>query len=266
MEKTTIQDIVEEIYLQAQDDPDSLFRNKSRHMMYTFAKQGLNKLNLSFASNLKGMNIEIPMSCKVFKPTDYYQFVRAYLINCDGKTIEIRKNQNIPEKIFHYLTNCDGSLIDDTCNEDSVKDECITCNPSKGGIIYESCTTCCGTGYYLPAAMAQLLYDLNTYKDSFIKENGEFFEFSSDLEGLSVIIEYIGNQSGSLSECEIVIDEAMAEPLKYYIRWKLLENGQDTMGQAQYFKNSYKAASRKASMDKNALNINDLYSIMQMRA
>lgn len=263
MEKTTIQDIVEELYLQAQE-PDSIFRNKSRHMMNTYAKQGLNKLNLSFAANLKGMNVEVPMSCKVFKPEDYYQFVRAYILNCDGKTIEIRRNQNIPEKIFHYIANCDGSLFE-MCDGESLKDECISCNPSNGGTIYDSCVTCCGTGYYLPPAMAQLINDLTTYKDSFIKENGEFFEFSSDLEDVSVVIEYIGNQAGSLTECQIVVDEAMAEPLKYFIRWKLLENGQDTLSQAQYYKNSYKNLSKKAAMDKNALNVSDLYSIMLMR-
>ena len=265
MEKTTIQDIVEEIYLQAQDDPDSLFRNKSRHMMYTYAKQGLNKLNLSFATNLKGMNVEIPMSCKVFKPSDFYQFVRAYLINCDGKTIEIRRNQNIPEKIFHYLTNCDGTLLENGCDEDALKDECISCNPSKGGFLDDGCVSCCGTGYYMPPIMAQFIHDLNAYKDSFIKENGDFFEFSSDLEGMAVIIEYIGNQSGRLSECEIVVEESMADPLKYFIRWKLLEYGQDTLSQAQYYKNAYKNSARKASMDKNALNVSDLQSIMLMR-
>lgn len=264
METTTIQDIVEEIYLQAQDDMDSLFRNKSRHLMYTYAKQGLNKLNLSFATNLKGMNVEIPMSCKVFKPQDYYQFVRAYLINCDGKTIEINRNQNIPEKIFHYLVNCDGTLLD-TCDEDSLKDECLSCNPTKGGVCDVNCNSCCGTGYFLPNAMAQLINDLNTYKNSFIKVNGDFFEFSSDLEGMSVIIEYIGNQSGSLTECEIVIDEEMAEPLKYFIRWKLLEYGQDTLSQSQYYNKMYKATKLKATTSQNALNINDLYSIMQMR-
>lgn len=261
--KTTIQDVVEEIYLESQSI-DSIFRNKERYLMYRYAKTGLNKLNLSFASNLKGLNVDIPFSCKVQKPDDYFQFVRAYLINCDGRTIEIDRNQNIPEKIYHYLLNCDGTLLE-TCDEDLLKDECMTCNPTKGNKCDINCSTCCGEGYYLPSEMRQLLEDLKKYKDSWVKVGAEFFEFSSDLEGMSVIIEYIGNQAGSLSECQIFIDEEMAEPLMYFIRWKLLENGQDTMAQSQYYKNMFKASRTKVSTSRNALSVNDVYSIMLMR-
>lgn len=260
---TTIQDVVEEIFLESQS-ADSMFRNKERYLMYRYAKSGLNELNLSFASNLKAVNVEIPFSCKVQKKDDYYQFVRAYLINCDGRTIEINRNQNIPDKIFHYLLNCDGSLID-TCDEDSLKDECLTCNPSKGNSCDINCSTCKGYGYYLPKVMQQLLDDLTKYKDSWISTDGEFFEFSSDLEGMSVMIEYIANQSSNLTECQIFIDEEMVKPLMYFIRFKLLENGQDTMQQAQYFKSMFKAARNKVSISRNALTKEDVYSIMLMR-
>lgn len=232
--------------------------------MYRYAKSGLNKLNLSFASNLKGINTDIPFSCKVQMPDDYYQFVRAYLINCDGRTIEINRNQNIPGQVYHYLLQCDGTLLD-TCDEDYLKDECLKCNPSTGNTCDINCSTCCGTGFYLPKEMKQLLDDLEKYKHSWVKTEGEFFEFSSDLEGMSVMIDYIGNQSGNLSECKIFIDEEMAEPLTYFIRWKLLENGQDTMVQSQYYKNMFKASRNKVSTSKNALSVNDVYSIMLMR-
>lgn len=261
--KTTIKDVVEEVFLESQS-ADSIFRNKERYLMYRYAKSGLNKLNLSFASNLKGINTDIPFSCKVQKPDDYYQFVRAYLINCDGRTIEINRNPNIPDKIFHYLLNCDGTLID-TCDENSLTTECLTCNPSKGNKCDINCDTCCGNGYYLPKIMRQLLDDLAKYKDSWISTDGDFFEFSSDLEGMSVIIEYIGNQAGTLSECQIFIDEEMEDPLKYFIRWKLLENGQDTMVQARDFQRKFKAARDKVSISRNALTKEDIYSIMLMK-
>lgn len=265
MEKVTIQDVVEEIYIESQSI-DSLFRNKERFLMYRYAKMGLNKLNLSFASNLKGLNVDIPFSCKVQKPEDYFQFVRAYLINCDGRTIEIDRNPNIPDKIYHYLLNCDGTFLSSCEDEDSLMDECLTCNPSAGKECDKNCSTCCGAGYYLPKQMRQLLDDLAKYKESWIKTDGQdFFEFSSDLEGMSVIIEYIGNQSGNLSECQIFIDEEMAEPLMYFIRWKLLENGQDTMTQAQYYKSMFKSSRTKVSTSRNALTESDVYSIMLMR-
>lgn len=261
--KTTIQDVVEEIYLEAQSE-DSIFRNKPKYLMYRYAKSGLNKLNLSFASSLVAINTEVPFSCKVQKPDDYYQFIRAYLINCDGRTIEINRNQNIPEKIYHYLLNCDGTLID-TCDEQSLQDECMTCNPSKGNTCDVYCGTCHGSGYFMPQVMKQLLDDIKKYGDSSVTVGSEFFEFSSDLEGLSVMIEYIANQSNNLSECKIFIDEEMAEPLMYFIRWKLLENGQDTMVQAQYYERKFKSSRTKVSSSRNALSTQDVYSIMLMR-
>lgn len=261
--KTTIRDVVEEVFLESKS-ADSIFRNKERYLMYRYAKAGLNELNLSFASNLKGINTEIPFSCKVQKPDDYYQFVRAYLINCDGRTIEINRNKNIPDKIFHYLLNCDGTLIE-TCDEESLQDECMTCNPSKGNTCDINCGTCHGSGYYLPKVMKQLLDDLAKYKDSWISTDGEFFEFSSDLEGMSVMIEYIANQSSNLSECQIFIDEEMAKPLIYFIRFKLLENGENTMQQARSFELKFKAARNKVSISRNALTKEDIYSIMFMR-
>ena len=107
---TTLHDIIEDIHLEAQDG-DSIFRNKKRYNMVRYAKEGLQELEMTFATHLRGMNVEIGTSCKVFKPEGYEAFVRAYILDCDGRTIEIKRNPNIPNDVLHYLTSCNQMVI-----------------------------------------------------------------------------------------------------------------------------------------------------------
>lgn len=262
----TLKDIVETIYTEAQS-PDSIFRNKERWVMYRYAKQALDKFNLTFGQNLKGMNVHIPFSCKVSKPEDFKVFVRASLINCDGKTIEIKRNNNIPEKIYHYLLDCDGSLLKGDDGKVQ-KDECFVCN-SSGSSSDETncnpnCDACGGTGY-LNIGVAQILKDLETHKNSWVKENPTHFEFSADLEGKAMIIEYIGSQLGSMTECQINVDDKYAEAMEYYIKYKILENGQDTLSQSQYYKKQFKNLRDAQMVKENALTVDDINRIMLIR-
>lgn len=259
---TSVQEIVEGIYLEAQSI-DSIFRNKERYLMYKYAKDGLKKLNLTFAQNLKGMNFNIPISCKVSKPLDFQQFVRAYLINCDGKKIELKRATDIPESIFHYIVNCDGSVLDD-CENGNLYDDCLVCNKSDDTCI-DYCVACDNTRRFISSEYESLVRDLEKYKDSWIKENPDNFEFSGDLEGLAVVIEYIGNQIGSMTECQLMVKEDLVDVLEYYIRYKLLENGEQTVRQAEYYNGKFKARRNAVMSSENAVTINDLNRIMLIR-
>ena len=258
----SIQEIVEGIYLEAQSI-DSIFRNKERYLMYKYAKDGLRKLNLTFSQNLKGMNFHVPISCKVQAPNDYQQFVRAYLLNCDGKRIELKRATDIPDSIFHYLVNCDGSVLDG-CEDEELMDDCIVCNDPKRNPCAD-CSTCYGTGRYMPCDMQNLFNDLTEHKDSWISVSGEFFEFSSDLEGLAIVVQYIGNQIGSMTECQIMVDEEMEETLEYYIRYKLLQFGEQTINQSEYYYKKFKNSRDSVMSKKNAVTVNDLKRITLIR-
>lgn len=239
----SIKDIVDEIILEG-TALDSLFRNKEPFLMFKYAKQGLNKLKLTFAQGIKGMNVRVPVSCKVNFPSDYQSFVRAYILGCDGKTIELSRNMNVPSEIYHYLLNCDGNILSDDKGAE-LFDECIQCD--KLSKINIDCSICCGTGRYIPAHFQELYDDMQKYKDSWIKihDSAKTIEFSSDLEDAAVVIEFYSNNYNDISECQIYVPYEYEESLDYYIKYKLLENGIDTRNQSldyyQKFKNKRNA-------------------------
>ena len=259
---TSIQEIVEGMYLEAQSI-DSLFRNKERYLFYKYSKDALKKLNLTFSQNLKGMNFHVPISCKVQAPDDFQQFVRAYLINCDGKRIELKRATDIPDKIFHYLVDCDGSVVSG-CDENELTDECIVCNDPREKPC-KDCSTCKGTGRYIPCHIRNLINDLEAYKDSWVSTSNDYFEFSSDLEGLAVIIEYIGNQIGSMSECLIKVEEDFEEAIEYFVKYKLLNSGESTITQSEYYYKKFKACRDSLMSNKNAVTVDDLKRITLIR-
>ena len=256
----TLHDIVEDIFLEAQD-PDSIFRNKKRYNIVRYGRQGLQELGLTFATHLKGMNVTIPTSCRVYKPEGFETFVRAYLLDCDGRTVEIKRNPNIPEEILQYLLNCDGSILSDCDGE--LYTDCLICNTAESKIECNQCTECDGTGKLISPESKHLLISLEKYKDSWVKAKGnlDYFEFSSDLEGMAVVIEYLSNDVFENDECLITIDSNLRDALTYYVKFKLLENGMETMSQAQYFRRMFKSTRDREAIRNNALTKFDIYSL-----
>ena len=260
---TSLFDIVETLRLEAQTI-DSLFRNKPRYLFNLYAKEGMKKIGLTFGLNVKGMNFYVPSSCDVYKPEGYEAFVRAYLINCDGKTIELNLNNKVPSEIKNFLVNCDGSLLTD-CDETNLQTDCLVCNSDGSGSCIDSCCTSCqGTGKCCPSEIEQLLADIEKYKNSWIKEHSDRFEFSADLEGMAVVIEYISNQTAGIEECAIHLDEKYTILLEYYIKYRLLESGQETLQQAQYFRKRYKELRDAETVKQNPISNNDILSILTM--
>ena len=56
----TLFDVVERINLEKKEI-DSIFRNKSRHMINLYAKEGLGRLGMSFALNIHGWTVNVPI-------------------------------------------------------------------------------------------------------------------------------------------------------------------------------------------------------------
>lgn len=257
----TLKDIIDEIEIEGTTS-DSVFRNKTRFMLTKYARVGLKKLNLTFSTGVRGMNAAIPLSCTIYKTDDFMRFVRAYLINCDGKTIEISRNKDIPESILNYMLDCDGTLLRD-CDDTAIYSDCIECNESDSS--RNECAVCCGTGKYMSTEMAALLNEIDRYKDSWVKEHKDRFEFSSDLEGMNVVIEYLTNKIDTADECELHVPDEYTEALESFIKWKILEGGQDTMNLSMYYKQQFKTERNKVLDEQGSLSKRDIYAIMTYR-
>lgn len=262
---TTLFDIVERINLESKEI-DSMFRNKSRHMMNFYAKEGLNKLNMTFALNIHGLTVQIPSSCKVQKPDGYKAFVRASILDCDGKLIEIERNNKVPSEVFQYLVDCDGTIMSDENGELNNGEQCKTCTPSN--YVCPDCgDTDCNCHFEFNQMYSkethQQLYDFEKYKNSYVrvKDDSDYFIFSSDLEDSVVFIEYLSNQTKGVEECQIKVDDSISVALEYYIKFRLLEGGQETLQQSEIFKRKFKAEADNQKVKQNALTLNDLYKV-----
>ena len=173
----------------------------------------------------------------------------------------------MPAEIYGYLTQCDGTLLGDDCIGDLTTD-CFGCNePMKVSKDCYSCTKCgCDNYGHLSLGIREMIMVLDKYKDSWIraKNDVDYFEFSADLEDVYVMIECFVDKSVDADECQITVDENLKKTLEYYIKFRLLEAGQDTIGMSQNFYQKYKTAKRKAGIADNALTKTDLFSILTM--
>ena len=110
----------------------------------------------------------------------------------------------------------------------------------------------------------QFLYDAEKYKNSWVraKNDSEFFTFSSDLEDVVVFIEYFSNQTKGVDECLIKVDDSLALALEYWIKYRLLQGGQDTTALSEQFYKKFKAEASSQTSKQNALNMNKLYEVL----
>ena len=261
----TLHEIIENIWLETQDI-DSVFRNKKRYMVVKYAKDGLKELQLTFATHFAAINTRIPSSCRVYKPDGFEIFLRAYVCDVNGRTVEITRNNKVPTQIRQYLTDCDGSILDD-CDGEDLYTECMVCNDKIVDGEVSVCEKCGGSGKCMTAEGAFLQEALEKYKDSWVKEknSNDYLEFSPDLEGMHVIIEYLSNNTIGVEECNIKVDENLTNALEYFIKFKLLENGIETMQQAQYYWRKFKMIRDKELSKENALTKTDLYGILLLK-
>lgn len=259
----TLKDITEEIIIEG-TNPTSIFRHAEKFMVDKYAKEGLKKLNLTFARSVKGMNITVPISCRVGKPSDFMQFIRAYVINCDGRMIEISRSKNVPEKIFHFLLDCDGSVLEDC--DGSLTDDCLLCNDTesdKDPCEAECFCTC--TPNRIPRGLKQLIADIEQYQGAWIAEHENGFEFSGDLEGVKVVIEYMSNDVNEIDQCNIKVPEELGECLEYYIKYKVLEGDMNLMNQSQYFRKEFKRMRDLAFQSSSNVTEMDLKKLFLMK-
>ena len=261
----TLHEIVENIWLDTQDI-DSVFRNKKRYMIVKHAKEGLKELQMTFATHISAMNTNIPSSCKVYKPDGFETFIRAYVFDCDGKTWEISRNNKVPTGIFQYLTDCDDTILKN-CGDEDLYVDCIVCNDKIVDGEVCVCECCHGTGRCFSPEAAFLYEALERYKDSWVKEknSNRYLEFSPDLEGMNIIIEYLSNNTVGVEECAINVDENLSNALEYFIKFKLLENGAETEARSLSYWRKFKAIRDKELTKENALTKTDLYGLLLLK-
>jgi len=199
----TLENVIDNIMMTAGDD--SYFKNIKRHQYSIYAKQGLKKLNLDVGGNVKTMAMELQPTKIIPYPQYMLDWHRVSVITDCGSLKELTVN-NTPAT-EHYLQDHNGDLLfDHDGNVLQAHDE---------NIEHATC---------LPTQCTSETTDDNNFNSSWAKDKGKYFEFSDDLEGRIIVIEYTISSLTSIKDCDIKISDKLELALDNYIRYNALRD------------------------------------------
>lgn len=214
---STLKDVIDDIILE-QDDHNSLFRHARRTHIRSLAKRGLSKLKHNLKGNVRAISFKVPPNQTFDFPDDYEDYIRVS-VKEDCKIYPIRYNDTLPAYVEKYLQDANNGFIYD-CHGDIKEvesvEECRHENKPK------ECNKC------------EHLEVQDMWCDYWFKVADEKFWFSPELEGKTIIIEYISSGiTDSMDECSIKIKKSFHEPLIAWIKWQYLRSVESHMGRIE---------------------------------
>jgi len=227
----TLADIINTI--QATTDDDSYFKNVKPHVLSIHGKQAIKRLNVDLGLKQKAIQMYVQPSKIIPFPRYMTNWYRVNVINSCGKLQEL--NINNDPNVSDYILDNDGNLIFDN-NGDIL--EANSFNGEYGTCLVRCDELCvkeeCG----------------QEFKDSWVKAvDKKYFEFSDDLVGKYVVIEYQTAGLESVKDCDIKIHQDLEFVITEYIKWKVLESKRNVpQAEALYHYNLYKLEKRRAKV------------------
>lgn len=238
----SLKNILDNILITADDD--SYFKHISRFRARIFAKQGLKHINLDIKANNKAIAIDVPPS-RIFPfPRYMTNWSRVSVLNECQKLEEL--NINNRPSINDYLQDNDAELLYD-CNGDILEGDSF--NADDGTCTKFEIQPCCEDS--IPNCGCGCDGEESPFEDSWVKENqdGNYFEFSEDLEDQTVVIEYQSAGLEDIDDCDIKIDNRLELTITYWTQWKLLEGKRNVpKSEVIYYKEEYRKYKKKSEI------------------
>ena len=202
----TLKNIIDNIMILADDD--SYFKGVKEFRASIWGKLAIKKLNIDVKPDNKAISFSLAPS-KIFPfPRYMTNWKRVSVLNKCGKLQELNIN-NSPQ-ITDYLQDnegeiffdCDGSILTgDVYNAD--KGDCcmkFMCKEPECGCQEED------------------------FSNSWVKENkkGGYFEFSDDLVGRTLVVEFSSAGLDGLNDCDIKVHHDLELTVMSFIQYNLL--------------------------------------------
>jgi hypothetical protein len=249
----SLKDIIDDILVTAQDQ-DSLFKYASPYALGIIARAGLRDLQYSYKNSVRAIEFDVPSSLLMPFPEDYHSLIRASLSDGCGNLTEITQRSRIPAYAVAYLQSCKGELVFDCKGEVYELSSSLTC---RHGNCVSECSEC-----------QKCHIECKDVHNDWISEQNGFFQFSPEIEGKSVFIEYASNGTEGLSDCAIRVKYGYEAALTSYIKWKYLIDRRNTQNQAVYYQQEYMREIqklKKRTPGTNPTDINALIKVANMR-
>lgn len=203
----TLDNIIDNILILADDD--SYFKHVKRHRALIWGKMAIKKMNVDVQPENKAISFTVPPS-KIFPfPRYMTNWIRASVLNKCDKLVPLNVN-NSPQ-VVDYLQDNDGEIYFDCDGSILTGDEC---NYEEGDCCY--CFACPETD---PCGCSE-----EDFSNSWIKPNrkGGYFQFSDDLVGRTVVLEFTCAGLDGLDGCDIKVHHDLEMTVMTFIQYNLL--------------------------------------------
>lgn len=203
---SNLQQIIDNIQLLADDD--SYFKKAKRFRMSIIGKQCMKELKLGVQQDKRIISFELGPEKTFPFPRFMTIWHRISYVNECGKIQEVDINNKgsvselLQDEKTRILYDEVGNVLEgDTDNyEEGMCLEFITCENNK---LFKN-----------PEPKKYWAREITTAR---------YFEFSDDLVGKEIVIEYLSAGLESTDDSKIIIHQALVETVSNYIKWKLLE-------------------------------------------
>lgn len=206
----TLKNVIDNMLLLNEDD--GYLNNTKRHRLEIWGKIGLKKINLDIRPQNKAISFELGAHKTFPFPRYMKNWMRVSVLNKCGKLHELNIN-NRPE-IQEYFTDEEGTLLFDPCDGSVLTGEKY--NAEKGICCYEF--ECKKEG---ENCGCQEEY----FENSWVKpvKKGNYFSFSEDLVGRTLVLEFICTGLDGIQECDVKVHQDLELTIMNFIMFNILK-------------------------------------------
>jgi hypothetical protein len=211
----TILDIVRN-YILNYTGQDQIVDNVKTNIVRWHAKQAVKELNYDALRAIKAVEITINSSLKMIMPQDYVDFVRVSTLSADGNLTPMTENHSLAT-VASYLLDASDELTFDG-NGDVIMDTDKTVNMAGGSNDDESCNS------YSIGTKASIDPSVIRSGPRFhINRNAGVIDFSSTMEGETIVLEYITDGMEGGDDSLIKVNKFFEKYVYAYISYEILD-------------------------------------------
>jgi hypothetical protein len=235
-----------------------LINNIDRYKVLFHAKRGIQELNYDAMREVKVLQQSLDDRIRLVLPSDYVNYVRISMYE-DGELRPLVENVQInysrsylQDHEAKILFDKDGGILEGTSEVDYKRIKGLDKSMYLGEGLMNGCEGYCDNGYWYFERAIGARYGLNTETANInptfrIDKRTGVINFSSEMSGKEVVIEYISDGLEMGNDSEVVVNKLAEEFIYAYIKYMILST---KLGVQEYIVR--RAQKEKTAMYRNA--------------
>jgi len=219
-----------------------LINNIDRYKVLFHAKRGIQELNYDAMREVKVLQQSLDDRIRLVLPSDYVNYVR----------ISMYERSYLQDHEAKILFDKDGGILEGTSEVDYKRIKGLDKSMYLGDGLMNGCEGYCDNGYWYFERAIGARYGLNTETANInptfrIDKRTGVINFSSEMSGKEVVIEYISDGLEMGDDSEVVVNKLAEEFIYAYIKYMILST---KLGVQEYIVR--RAQKEKTAMYRNA--------------